>query len=177
MKINAINHSYILLLLICIAVTTGCQQTNSISNKPVTKEKETAVSKPCSSFTDTLDILVPAAIFFEPDSMQLQKIKAVTKAQVFEGSMHEYAYQIKNAAGYIKSQWPELKTITVKNARYLRFPLADTLPVVIDLDKEAPCGMFVYDGKTSPVLMDMTNIETQVTYYMRKDAGREIRKN
>jgi hypothetical protein len=173
MKINVINSCHPLLLLICIAVTIGCQQTNSIRNKPVTQDKKPALSKPGSSFTDTLDIQDPAAIFFEPDSMQWQKIKAVTKAQVFDGSMHEYAYQIKNATRYIKAQWPELKTITVKNARYLRFPFADTLSFVIDLDKEAPCGMFVYDGKTSPVLMDMTNIETQVTDYMRKEEDRK----
>ena len=128
-------------------------------------KKERHVGKPPSSFKDTLKINAAAAVFFEPDSLQLQKIKVVTGDPVFKSSMHEYRYQEKNARSFLKTHWSHLKIIDARNVRFLLFYKKNSEVATIDLDNQDPCGMFVFDGTRAPLLVDMMNVETQVPVY------------
>jgi hypothetical protein len=127
--------------------------------------EERSSRKPPSSYNNSLEIPPLSAVFFEPDSIQLEKIKAVTDDHVFKGSMHEYAYQIKNGHFFLKRYWPQVKIFVTKKARFLVFQHANKSTDSIDLDKNDPCGMYVFDGVKKPLLVDMTNIETQVPDY------------
>ncbi|HSN08957.1 MAG TPA: hypothetical protein VLS85_07955, partial [Hanamia sp.] len=79
------------------------------------------ISKPPSSFEDTLTIKVPSAIFYKPDSIQLEKIKAVNKPMVFEGLMHDCFFQMRYSHIVLKKYYPKIKIIETTKARYLLF--------------------------------------------------------
>jgi hypothetical protein len=125
--------------------------------------------KPPASFTDTIMIEYPAAVFYNPDSLQLQKIKNAMNAMDFEGTMHECFYQQRNARRVIREQYPNIKIIETTKARYLLFKIKGTTLELIDLDtKNEPCGMIVFDGKKKPIPVDMTNVDTQLGFYFSK---------
>lgn len=148
-----------------MACVQGTQ--NNQANMSLTETKE-SVLKPSSSFSDTLVVNTRCAVFYEPDSLQLEKIKAAISDQLFKGSMHEYFYQIRNAHSFLKQHWPQVKIIEARKVRYIQFLRSDKKPVVIDIDQYDPYGMFVFDKRKAPQLIDMTNIETQVPDYFSK---------
>lgn len=135
---------------------------NIASTKPVTKKQP-------GNYPDTLIIDFPAAVFYHPDSLQLAGIKARTDSMNFDGSMHEYFYQMRNARIVIKKNWPLLSIIESEKYRYLMFIAKDSSREYIDLDtKNDVHGLFVFDGIKAPVLVDMTNIETILGFYFSK---------
>src|SRR5215216_6214609 len=83
-----------------------------IKDKPVKEARSAsqpaAVSKPGAYFQDTLEVTVPSAVFYTPDSAQFKKIKAVTDKRIFEGSTHEFFYLQRNAHIFLKQHWPQL---------------------------------------------------------------------
>ena len=144
----------------------GSKQRDKISENKISTTKVSA--KPPSTYPDTLTINFPAAVFYHPDSLQLLKIKAQTDSMVFDGSMHEFFYQMRNARMVIKKNWPNLTIIEAKNYRYLLFIMQDGKQECIDLDKKNDgYGLFVCNGIKPPLLIDMTNIETEVSFYLK----------
>jgi hypothetical protein len=131
------------------------------------KKTKSVSRKPAATYQDTLMINVSSAVFYSPDSIQLQKIKQFTDSVVYIGSMHEYFYMMRNARAVIKKEWPGLKIIEAKNYRYLLFIKKDGSKQCIDLDNyENSHGLFVFDRKKSPLLVDMMNVDTQVSFYL-----------
>ncbi len=133
---------------------------------PVATIQKKAVVKPPSSYEDSLIIDGAAAVFFEPDSAQYLRIREVTDPQVFAGSTHEYSYQMRNAHRFLNANWPRVPVIEAKNVRFLLFRKSGS-PVCMDLNRQDPYGLFLFDGRQDPVLIDMTNIDTQVPDYFR----------
>ena len=126
-------------------------------------------TKPSSSYSDTVEIILSSAVFYNPDSLQLEKIKAVTDAGVFESTIHEFFYQMRNSRMVLRKYYPHIEIREVKNARYLLFKKTDGLKELIDLnDKNDPFGIFLFDGRHSPRLVDMTNIESELGFYFSK---------
>jgi hypothetical protein len=125
--------------------------------------------KPPSTYQDTLIVRRQAAVFYQPDSLQLAKIKAQTDTRVYESSIHEYFYQIRNARMVIKKTWPSLTITESKNCRYLLFIKKDGSRESIDVDtKNDAYGLIVFDGKKGPLMVDMMNVETQVSFYLKE---------
>ncbi len=142
-----------------------------------TEEKDTvkttrtvkAFTKPPGTYPDTLTINYPAAVFYQPDSLQLSRIKATADTMFYESSMHEYFYQVLTARKLLKRTWPWLKIIESKNYRFLLFINKNNTRECIDLDtKNDSHGLFVFDGKKAPIMVDMTNTETQVSFYLQE---------
>lgn len=121
-----------------------------------------------ATYSDTLIINFPAAVFYHPDSLQLIKIKELTDSMVFDGSMHEYFYQMRNARMVIKKTWPGLTIVESKKYRFILFMKKDKIVECIDLNtKNDSYGLFVFNGIKSPVPVDMTNIETEISFYLK----------
>ena len=118
---------------------------------------------PCT-YQDTLTVSMPAAVFYHPDSLQLEKIKQHTNSTEYNGSMHEYFYMMRNARIIIQKAWPGLKIIEAKNYRYLLFIRKDGSGECIDLDIYDD---FLFDGKKSPQLVDVPNIDTELYFYFK----------
>lgn len=87
---------------------------------------------------------------------------------MYVGNMHEYFYAVRNAHTVIKNTWPMLHIIEAKKIRYLLFVKKDGARECIDLNNHNDFyGLFVFDGTQSPLLVDMTNIESQVSFYLK----------
>jgi len=160
-----------------LSILTGldCSDTPRQTNpSPINAGDKPVKTKPSSSYSDTVEIDLPSAVFYNPDSIQLEKIKAVTEAGIFESTMHEFFYQMRNSRMVLKKYYPHIKILEVKNARYLLFKKMDAERELIDLnDKNDPFGLFLFDGRQAPRLVDMTNIESELGFYFsRKPAGR-----
>ena len=159
---------FIIYFLIVPGVFTSCR----IKNMPHTNDHMNSgphgIQKPGSSFKDSLFVLSKAAVFFSPDSVQLAAINKVTDPSVFESSMHEYYYQMGNARRYLKDHWKHVSIIEANKFRYLVFRKIDGGVSIIDLDKQDACGMFTFDRVRDPLLIDMTNVDTQVSEYFSR---------
>lgn len=148
--------------LISCKETSGKKKTDSPPQEGIQKNN----TKPPASFSDTLKIGSRSAVFYYPDSLQLEKIKAVTDKNIFEGSMHEYFFQFRNAHIVLKKYWPGIKIIEARNVRYLLFLKKDKSAEIIDLDtKNDAYGLLVFDTIKSPVLLELTNAESEIGFY------------
>lgn len=167
---NIFNNTIVVTL--CLSITVFSCNNNSVSVK---EEKDkiknvpasTVITKQPGTFQDTLTIHSPAAVFYHPDSFQLVRIKEHTDPMHYEGSMHEYFFQMRNARIVLKKTWPSLTIIEAKKYRYLLFIEKNGKQECIDLDKRNdPYGLFVFDLKKPPRIVDMTNIETDISFYL-----------
>ena len=170
-KLNGTSKLCFLFFLLPVVLYVSCS--NSPRNRTTDSGKNdymnTIQLKPPSSFSNTITINFPAAVFYNPDTLQLEKIKAITDTMTFESTMHDCFYQMRNSRIVIKQYYPRIKIIEVKNARYLLFEKAGGEKECIDLNtKNDPCGVFFFDGQRAPRLVDMTNIESELGFYFSK---------
>jgi len=164
MKLSAL---YIVSVL---SLTASCS-----SNPLQDKEKKASPSthqlltKPPSNFNDTMQIDSRVAVFYLPDSLQLEKIKELTDSSIFEAAMHEYFFQMRNARMSIKRDWSLLKIVEAKNIRFLLFKGKDNDSTYIDLNtKNDSHGLFLFQPGKKPHYADMMNIDTELGYYFKK---------
>ena len=160
----------LLLLSIGLLILFGsCNQVNKGNIQPSETSKVTKrriIKKPGSSFNDTLNIKSNSAVFYVPDSVQMEKMKKVNEKEVFDLLIHNCYYQMQNARQVIKKDWPKIKIIETSTHRYLLFEKANKEEKCIDLnDRNDICGLFLFDGKKDPALVDMPNIDTQLHLY------------
>ncbi len=139
------------------------------SNEPKSEIKKVINIKPSSSFSDTIVIDFPSAVFYNPDSIQLEKIKAITDTMIYESSVHEYFYQMKYSRNVIQKNWPWIKIIEIRNIRYILFKSTKGKAECIDLNtKNDFCGIFLFDDNKKPKQADMTNIDSELGFYFSK---------
>ena len=160
------------IIFILVAAQPSCSNSpgshTSILPPPVSA-KVVAHKKPPGSFSDTIVIKVPSAVFYSADSLQLEKIRAVTDSSVFESLEHEFFFQVRNSKIVLKQYYPKVNIIVVKNARYLLFKKNSGSTNLIDLDTlNDASGLFAFDGRKDPRLLDMTNIDTELGFYFNK---------
>lgn len=148
------------------ACTNGGSKKNDNEKSVVSQPVE--YKKPSSSFKDTLIIDKTSAVFFNPDSLQLGKIQAATKKELFETEVHNCFYLMQNAQTVLKKYWPQVHIIKTSAYRYLLFMKADNSKTCIDLDAhEDMCGILLFDRKKDPELVDMMNIDTALGFYFK----------
>lgn len=148
----------------------ACNSGQSGTGKPESdKGRPRHVNKPKANFQDTMAIQNPSAIFYYPDSLQLAKIKDSIDSNVYKGLMHSYFYQLRNAHIVIKKRWSELKIIDAKDVRYLKFYDRSGKFEWVDLDRKNDMyGLILSNLKKPPVEVDMTNLETQISFYLKE---------
>lgn len=154
-------------ILFFIELVLGCS-TSQGENEGQKELKPAAlkISKPPASYADTLVIRTAAAVFYNPDSIQLAKIKAVNEQRIFESMAHDCFYQMKNAKLVLGRYWPTIKIIESSKARYLLFIKNSGSRSCIDLnEKNDMCGIILFDCKQEPVLIDMMNVDTALGFY------------
>ena len=168
MYINKCSFLFFLLPLMLYASCSNSPR-NPTTDAGKNDYKDTIQRKPPSSFSDTIIIDSPAAIFYSPDSLQIGKLKGIIDTIIYKSIMHDYFYQMRNSRVVLKKYYPYIKIIEVKNARYLLFKKTGGEKECIDLNtKSEPYGIFIFDGKKEPKLVEMTNIDTELGFYFPK---------
>lgn len=156
--------AYFFLFLLNISCSEPPRQTLPAGSK--NESKAATKNKPPGSFSDTVNIIVPSAVFFHPDSLQIEKIKSITDTGIFKSTMHEIFYQMRYSRIFIKKHYPHIKIIEVTRARFLLFEKAGGRKEFIDLNTiNDPGGLFIFDRFKAPHLADMTNVETELGFY------------
>jgi hypothetical protein len=161
---------HLLSFLFTVILNISCNNSHQSSQDSVEIEKNKAPkNKPGSSYSDTIKISLPAAVFYNPDSLQLEKIKDITKPMIFESTMHDCFFQMRNSRMILKQYYAHIKIIEVKKARYLLFEKSDEKKEYVDLNfQNDPCGIIIFDGIKAPRMVDMTNIESELGFYFTK---------
>lgn len=157
-----------LFFLILPSLFFSCAQPAARPAVPEDKQEHTdsVHHKPASGFRDTLLVDFRAAVFFKPDSLQNQQIKAITDPKVFESIEHECFFQMRYSRMTLKAHWPDVRIIEARNIRYILFRQQDGKTECIDLDSQNdPCGVLIFNGKKKALLVDMTNIDTELGFY------------
>jgi hypothetical protein len=158
--------------IVFAALLLSCNNDSGKNNKSAEPHKELTrkfIAKPPSSFEDTLTIKNPAAVFYKPDSAQLEKIKAVNTPMIFKSLMHDCFFQMRNAHIVLKKYYPKIKIIETTKARYLLFVKENGSDICIDLNHNNDiCGMYIFNGRKDPELADMTNVDTDLEFYFKK---------
>ncbi len=161
----------------CITLTTGllasCSGGSSNKATPtsdtIPAKKRMLAEKPGSTFNDTLRINKPSAVFYSPDSLQLDIMRRNSDEGVFEATMHEFDSQFRNGHKILKKEWPQISVVDARNIRFLEFIKKNGQKVLIDLDKKGDAyGLFIFDTKKDPEFTDMMNIDTRLYYYFSK---------
>lgn len=153
--------------LVLLACNPAPRQTKIAET--ATKDSLAIQHKPPSGYLDTLWIHQAAAVFYEPDSSQLKAIEARTEDWIFDSSMHEYFYQIRNARIVLKRDWPDIPVLEARHKRYLVFPSQQDALQVIDLDQfDDAYGLFLFRPGRKPEFVDMTNIDQALQFYFGK---------
>ena len=152
-----------------VVLTCSCSQAPEKMNRQTGRSevsKPRLIKKPPSSFSDTVTIDQPSAVFFNPDSLQLGRIKSVNEERVYSTLTHDCYYMMQNARNVIRQQWPRIRIVEVIKARYLLFLKKDKSKMVIDLNaKNNICGLYLFDTKKDPEPVDMPNVNTFLGFY------------
>jgi len=158
-----------IIIFLFISSCSEISKKNKQHEEKSTKTKPPIIKKPGSSFNDTIIINARSAVFYSPDSLQMKKIKVVNEKAIFDMLTHDCHYQMQNARIVIKKYWPQIHVVEASKARYLIFVKTDESKICIDLDnKNDICGLFLFDTKKNPVLVDMPNIDTELGFYFSK---------
>jgi len=169
-KNNSFQRASIMISTIFLAMLfIGCKGNNENKNdQPAAPAPRQNFLKPAASNNDSLLIHSTCAVFYNPDPLQLEKIRSVNKKEVFESMTHEYFYQMRNARMLLKKNWPQIHIIETSSARWLIFVKADKSRALIDLDsKNDISGILLFDEKKDPLLIDMMNIDTALESYFK----------
>ena len=119
--------------------------------------------KPPSSNADTLWVKKPAAIFFQPDSLQMLAIRSNMDTTVYKSQVHELFYQMRNARLVIREFYPAISIIETNRHRFISCWIDATHSTVIDLNQMHDIsGIILFDGKYPTPVSDMMNIETEL---------------
>lgn len=159
--------------IVCMWMSACIACSDQLKQQPVAKAPKATVdtirAKPPSHYQDTLVIKGASAVFYYPDSLQDQTIKMITDSAIYTSSVHEMFYQMRNSKIVLQKYYPSLKIVEAKKIRYLFFEREEGHSQYIDLNtKNDARGMFIFDGKQAPRLVDMTNIETELGFYFKK---------
>jgi len=153
-------------IIIMFLVVASCSQTGKKKVETVANAKSTIIKKPGSSFNDTMEIMANSAVFYSPDPGQMKKIKSVNEKKTYDLLIHNCHYQVENARVVLKTSWPQIKIVETSKIRFLLFEKINKSKVCIDLNnKNDICGLFLFDGKKDPALVDMPNVDTQLGRY------------
>jgi len=156
-----------MIIIFLVSCSNGNEKNNSVKN--TAEKKDTSAGKPSRSLSDTLIIDFPSVVFYIPDSQQLEKIKKIVTQNEFSTEVHNCFYLMRNARNVLKQYWPKIHIIEITANRYLLFVRADKSKTIVDLNSKGDfCGMYLFDGKKSPELADMMNIDTALGFYFNK---------
>ena len=163
--------SFPIYVFLVLSGAASCTSNSSTGDKVKngSSSKQQVHTKPPSTFNDTMKIDFPSAVFYLPDSLQLEKIKELTDSTIFEAAMHEYFFQMKNARMSINRDWPRLKIVEAKNVRFLQLQGKNNDYTYIDLDTRGDShGLILFQLGKKPHYADMMNIDTELGYYFKK---------
>jgi len=162
-------HSFTFFLTAILNLSCSDSSRQTGRDRDGIENKKATQNTPPGDFPDTITINFPAAVFYSRDSLQLEKVKGITDTMMLKSMEHECIYQMRNARLAVKDYGPQIRIVEASKARNLLFIKSDKSKIYVDLDtKNDMCGLFLFNQEKSPILVDMTNIGTELDFYFLK---------
>jgi hypothetical protein len=131
-----------------------------------TTRKALTASATNSSNSDTLIVDRPAAVFIEPDSLQIEKRKKQVGEEDFYTGADDYLFYMSTAHEFLDSV--KLTTFSAKDKRFIKFINSDKTHQVIRLDKlDELWSVYFFDPTKKAKQVDMTTIDEEYRSYFR----------
>ncbi|WP_276501518.1 hypothetical protein [Terrimonas pollutisoli] len=117
--------------------------------------------------SDTLTINKKAAVFYQPDSTQIEKRKKEIGEENFMIGADDYLFSLHTAHEFVDSI--RLPVLEANNKRFLKFIRYDKSQTLIKLDTVSDLwGVYFFDTSKKPKLIDGTRIEEEYKSYFLK---------
>lgn len=114
--------------------------------------------------SDTLIIDKKAAVFYQPDSMQIEKRKKEIGEENFMIGADDYLFSLHTAYEFVDSI--RLPVLEANNRRFLKFIRSDKSQTLIKLDTVPDLwGVYLFDPSKNPRLIDGIRIEEEYKSY------------
>jgi hypothetical protein len=150
------------IFFLCFVVS--CAGDRSETNNKQDSAVSIPTPVPKTNFSDTLVISNKSAVFYQPDSLQIEKAKQESREEDFMAGADDYIFYMNESAEYL-----EKKGITILNSkgrRYLKFMLYDGSMQVVKLDTiQELWGVFLFEPSQKPRQADITSIEEEYRNY------------
>jgi hypothetical protein len=115
---------------------------------------------------DTLTITEKCAVFYSPDSAQIEKEKKLAGEEDFYTIADDAVNYSSDAHVFLDSV--NLKTVDIDTQKVIRFISADKTQKLIKLSKRTDLwGIYFFDPKKKPRWVDMTDIEEEYKNYFK----------
>lgn len=116
---------------------------------------------------DTLIVKEKGAVFFEPDSTQIEKRKREVGEENFYVGTDDYLYYMQQCHTFLSNR--KFKIFEgLQRMRIIKFVMANNKIDIVNLDTLAELwGVFLFDPLKQPYQIDLTQVETEFKAYYR----------
>lgn len=154
-------------LAIILCTMGACNQNSEL--KEVRKVQKAAKEAPVETgafiHAPTVEVEGPVAVYFHPDSAKLTRMEE-RMGDKFFNEAEENMYLISSSRDFLLKR--KVKVLETE-ARELRFRKNDGSTKIVDLtSSKYSWGLFLFNGKSDPVQLDMRKPEKQFEAYMQK---------
>jgi len=134
-----------------------------------TKDKDTLQNQVPVKASGTLDTLIidsKAAVFYQPDSLQMAKRMKEVGEENFRAGKDDYLYSMNTSAEYLERQGVPI--VDAKGRKFLKFMMVHKKSQLIKLDtlKEL-WGLYLFTPQKKPYSADLNAIEDDYKRYFR----------
>jgi hypothetical protein len=153
------------LVFLALMILASCNQDKDLKEVQKVQKAAREANAETGTFIHSavVEIREPAAVYFHPDSSKLTTLEKSMGDQFFSKA-EESMYDISTSRDYLIGH--QIKVIETE-ARELRFIRADSSVKVIDLSSpKYTWGLFLFNGKSDPVQVDMKDPQKQIDRYL-----------
>lgn len=154
-----INSFRIITLLILLAGCNNQKAKNELTN--------TRLDRSTNFNTDTLFVTGRVAVFYEPDTLRIQKRKKEVGDQEFNTGAGDYLYYMHLSREFIDSV--KLPILTTKNKKYIKFILNDSSMQLVIIDTLPELwGVYFFEPSKKSKNVDIISIAEEYCNYFKQ---------
>ena len=122
---------------------------------------------PSGQRRDTLVIEARSAVFYSPDSLQMDRRMKQAGEENFRQGADDYLYYLNTSAEYLEKEG--IPVLDAQPSRYLKFILSGADSQIIHLDTLPDLwGLYLFEPGKRPHYADITEIEKEYDSYFAK---------
>lgn len=157
------------LLLPCVLALASCATNDSAKERANVADKLSKAEVPSPPVspgeTDTLVVDAKAAVFYQPDSLQIEARKKEAGEEDFRAGMDDYLYYMNQSWQYLEGQ--RLPVLDAKGTKFIKFVTANGIQLVrLDTLSEL-WGVYLFDPSKGAYKADMTAVEAEYKNYYK----------
>jgi len=164
---------YIKYLPLLALILTACTKKESTTKNLDPNDSSTILKTPDrqkrvfnKQESDTMTITSKTAVFYVPDNKRIEERKKAVGEEAFMMGADDYLFYLNNSQEFLEKQ--KLTVNITEHEKILQFILTDKSKVYVKLDTlQELWGIFLFDPRTAPKLIDMVTIEEEYQKYYK----------